>query len=63
MTRSLIITLISFLFFCGLNAKDPNVLIILVDDFGYGDLKSYNPDSKIPTPHLDQLAAEGMRFT
>lgn len=44
-------------------ASKPNVLIILVDDMGYGDLKSYNPDSKIPTPHLDQLAADGMRFT
>ncbi|MCZ6674286.1 MAG: arylsulfatase [Verrucomicrobia bacterium] len=45
-----------------LNAKNPNILIILVDDMGYGDLKSYNPDSKIPTPHLDKLAAQGMRF-
>ena len=43
--------------------KDPNVLVILVDDMGYGDLKSYNADSKIPTPHLDRLATEGMRFT
>jgi arylsulfatase A-like enzyme len=30
---------------------------------GYGDVGAYNPDSKIPTPHMDQLAAEGMRFT
>lgn len=41
----------------------PNIVVILVDDMGYGDLKSYNPKSKIPTPHLDKLAAEGMRFT
>lgn len=41
----------------------PNILVILVDDMGYGDLKSYNPDSKIPTPTLDKLANEGMRFT
>lgn len=41
----------------------PNILLILVDDMGYGDLKSYNPDSKIPTPNLDKLASEGMRFT
>jgi len=44
-------------------AKDPNVLIILVDDMGYGDLRSFNPDSQIPTPHLDKLASEGMLFT
>ena len=44
-------------------AAPPNIVIILADDMGYGDLKSYNPDSKIPTPHLDQLAAQGMRFT
>ncbi len=41
----------------------PNILLILVDDMGYGDLKSYNPESKIPTPTLDKFANEGMRFT
>ena len=41
----------------------PNVMVILVDDMGYGDLQSYNPKSKIPTPHLDKLAQAGMRFT
>ena len=41
----------------------PNILIILVDDMGYGDLGSYNSDSKIPTPHLDKLSEEGMHFT
>lgn len=41
----------------------PNVLILYADDLGYGDLGCYNPDSKIPTPHLDKLAAEGIRFT
>lgn len=41
----------------------PNVVIIYADDMGYGDLNIQNPDSKIPTPHLDQLASEGMRFT
>ncbi len=44
-------------------ANPPNILIILVDDMGYGDLPAYNPGSKIPTPHLDKLAREGMRFT
>lgn len=44
-------------------AQHPNILIILVDDMGYGDLKSYNAECKIPTPHLDKLADQGMRFT
>ncbi|WP_225443963.1 sulfatase family protein [Echinicola arenosa] len=41
----------------------PNIIYILADDMGFGDLGANNPDSKIPTPHLDQLAKEGMRFT
>ncbi len=41
----------------------PNLIYILADDMGYGDLSCLNPDSKIHTPHLDQLAADGMRFT
>jgi arylsulfatase A len=44
-------------------AEKPNILLLYADDLGYGDLGCYNPDSKIPTPHLDQLAAQGMRFT
>jgi arylsulfatase A len=41
----------------------PNFVVILADDLGYGDVACYNPESKIPTPHVDRLAAEGMRFT
>jgi arylsulfatase A len=41
----------------------PNILIIYADDLGYGDLSIQNPDSKIPTPHLDALAQASMRFT
>jgi arylsulfatase A len=41
----------------------PNIVLILADDLGFGDLGSYNPDSRIPTPNLDRLAAEGIRFT
>jgi len=41
----------------------PNIVIIYADDMGYGDLGCQNPNSKIPTPNLDQLASEGMRFT
>ncbi len=43
--------------------QPPNIVIIYADDMGYGDLGCQNPESKIPTPHLDGLAAEGMRFT
>ncbi|MEO0448457.1 MAG: sulfatase-like hydrolase/transferase, partial [Verrucomicrobiota bacterium] len=43
--------------------KQPHILLIYADDLGYGDLSIQNPNSKIPTPHLDQLAREGMRFT
>lgn len=43
--------------------EHPNIVFILADDMGYGDPGAYNPDSKIPTPHMDRLAAEGMRFT
>ncbi|MXX77096.1 MAG: arylsulfatase [Holophagales bacterium] len=41
----------------------PNILLILADDLGYGDLGAYNPESRIPTPNLDRLAAEGVRLT
>ncbi|HEV3136473.1 MAG TPA: arylsulfatase [Pirellulales bacterium] len=44
-------------------AKRPNVVLILADDLGYGDLGCYNDQSKIPTPRIDRLAREGMRFT
>ena len=40
----------------------PNIVWILADDLGYGDLGSYG-QKRIQTPHLDRMAAEGMRFT
>ena len=43
--------------------EKPNIIYILADDMGYGDMGCNNPESKIPTPHLDRLAAQGMRFT
>ncbi len=43
--------------------RKPNVIVILADDLGYGDLSCYNAQSKIRTPHLDALAKQGMRFT
>lgn len=42
----------------------PNILIIYADDLGYGDVQCNNPErGKIPTPNIDKLAAQGMRFT
>lgn len=41
----------------------PNIVFILADDLGYGDVGCYNADSKVPTPNLDRLAQQGMRFT
>ncbi|MEZ5043870.1 MAG: sulfatase-like hydrolase/transferase [Saprospiraceae bacterium] len=48
---------------CKEEAPLPNIVIILADDLGYGDPEVYNPDSKISTPNINQLAAQGMRFT
>ena len=46
------------------DARHPNVVVILADDLGYGDVQCYNPQrGKIPTPNIDRLAAQGMRFT
>ena len=44
-------------------SSKPNVLVVLVDDMGYGDPGCYNPQSKIETPNINQLARQGMRFT
>jgi arylsulfatase A len=41
----------------------PNIVLILADDMGYGDVHALNPESTIPTANLDQLAQEGMTFT
>lgn len=42
--------------------KNPNIVFIMADDMGYGDLGCYNPESKIPTPNMDMLASQGIRF-
>ncbi len=48
----------------GLPAAPPNVVVVLADDLGYGDVKSFGLDRcQIDTPHFDRLAREGMRFT
>jgi uncharacterized sulfatase len=57
--------LFTALFACSLTlaaAPKPNIIFILADDLGYGDLGCYG-QKMIKTPHLDRMAAEGMRFT
>jgi arylsulfatase A-like enzyme len=43
-------------------AEHPNVVLIYADDLGFGDVSCYNPESKIPTPNIDRLAEQGVRF-
>ena len=44
-------------------AKKPNIIYVLADDLGYGDISSFNENGKIKTTHIDQLASEGIKFT
>ncbi|RKY88285.1 arylsulfatase [candidate division KSB1 bacterium] len=49
---------------CSSNKSNiPNIVFIMADDMGYGDAGCYNSDSMIPTPNIDRLAEEGVRFT
>jgi len=45
------------------SAPRPNIVLIMADDMGYGDLSALNPDSKIATPHMDRVAREGRAYT
>ena len=61
-------TLLFIIFSClALLAKvraKPNLVYVICDDLGYGDIRCLNPkNGKIPTPHVDKLASEGMIFT
>lgn len=47
----------------GQNGAHPNILLILADDLGYGDVACYNDESRVPTPNLDRLARQGISFT
>jgi len=66
MKRLLLLLSLSFVFaqLADADSAEPNLLVIYADDLGYGDVQCYNPQrGKIPTPHIDKLAAQGMRFT
>lgn len=61
--KSFLLTL-AFAFSVALASADqPNIIIILADDQGFGDVSALNPGSKIPTPHIDRIAKEGMIFS
>jgi arylsulfatase A-like enzyme len=69
--RRAAIVVVSAAVFCGISAAAepaesrtlPNIVLILADDLGYGDLGCYNPEAKVATPNIDRLAAEGLRLT
>lgn len=64
MKRNLFVILFSIFFLSALQAqKQPNIVYLFVDDLGYGDVQVNYPEGKIPTPHIDHLATQGMRFT
>ncbi len=48
---------------CRQQNRLPNIIYVLADDMGYGDIAALNPEGQIRTPHLDRLVAEGMAFT
>ena len=49
---------------CSSHSAQPNLILFLADDLGYGDIQALNPGrGRIKTPHLDRLAAQGMTFT
>ena len=67
MKKTFFYILIIHLCFISCNQKydfeKPNIIYVLADDLGYGDIKVFNANGKINTPNIDQLASEGMIFT
>lgn len=63
--RTLSILLFTLMINVSLSAanKPPNIVFILADDLGYGDVRCYNDQCKVATPNIDKLATQGMRFT
>ena len=66
MSKGVVVALLAFSACAGIGDTPPtlpNIVVILADDMGYGDVGVYNVESRIPTPHMDLLAREGIRFT
>lgn len=63
--KKILASTLSLCFSLAVNAAEkPNIVYILADDMGYGDVQCLNPErGKILTPHMDKLAADGMTFT
>jgi len=62
-TRLLCLLLLAACPLLAASPAKPNVVVILCDDLGYGDVSANNPQGKIRTPHMDRIAREGVRFT
>jgi arylsulfatase A len=58
-----VLLLLLLLSACTQKPESPNIIYILADDLGYGDVGVYNPESKIATPNIDGFAGQAMRFT
>ena len=58
--RAVATALLLFAYSC-VAADRPHIVVILADDFGYGDVSAYG--GPVPTPNLDRLTREGLRFT
>ena len=64
MRRAYVLYALYVLFFLStVEARKPNIIVILADDFGVGDIQAHYPDNKIATPYLDRLVREGMSYT
>ncbi|MFC2141614.1 arylsulfatase [Acidobacteriota bacterium] len=71
--KTMVIVSLAAAAFCGAGVEEkpfeeasaarPNVVFIMADDMGWGDVEAYNPETLTPTPNIDRLAKEGMRFT
>ena len=60
--RFLLTVVVAVLLCSTAHAEKPNIIFVLADDLGYGDLSCYG-QSTLKTPNIDRMAAEGMRFT
>ena len=63
LTKYLIALILAITGLLPMLSEPPNIIFIMADDMGYGDVQSLNLQSTIPTPNLDRLAREGMTFT